>query len=284
MMTAIATPTSLVYFDGTKTYTVRKGQPNFEVAVKAYKEGDEVKLRDSFSLSKSIVDFVLGRVKIVGNDVFLNGKVSRGLVVDRILTFMSEGIEPIALIRFLDKLSQNPSDYSREQLYNFIEKYHCPITPDGNIILYKGVRNDYNDIYSNTICNKVGEVVSMPREKVVDNPNSTCDVGLHCAYMDYAKGWAGYARDGEGRLMLVEVNPTDVCSVPNCSDGQKIRVCHYTVVAEYGIEAEDIIKSQTFNPQDGKYNVRDKNGRFAKKRYDVRDSKGKFTMRVNICS
>ena len=53
-----------------------------------------------------------------------------------------------------------------------------------------------------------------------------CSYGFHAGTYDYAKG---YAHSG-GNLMIVEIDPSDVVSVPRDCDCQKLRTSKYKVV------------------------------------------------------
>ena len=101
-----------------------------------------------------------------------------------------------------------------------------PLTPEGNFLAYKGVNANFTDFYSGKFSNKVGEVLEMRRNGVCDNANHGCDAGFHAGSYDYAKGYAS----GGGNLMVVQISPADVVSVPHCSDCQKLRTAKYKVV------------------------------------------------------
>ena len=94
-----------------------------------------------------------------------------------------------------------------------------PLTPDGNFLAYKGVREDYTDWHSGKFSNKVGDVNEMTRNNVCDDANVGCSDGFHAGSYEYAKG---YAHNG-GNLMIVEIDPSDVVSVPHDCDCQKLR-------------------------------------------------------------
>ena len=111
---------------------------------------------------------------------------------------------------------------------------------DGYLMLYKGVKSDgkggYESVASGTawvngekvvghIPASVGDVITMPRSEVSDDPNVACHAGLHAAARDYA---LGYAR--QGTMLTMRVDPADVVSVPADSAQQKMRVCRYEVV------------------------------------------------------
>ena len=104
-----------------------------------------------------------------------------------------------------------------------------PITPEGNFLAYKGVNSEFKDFYSNKFDNSVGSVLEMRRNGVCDNADIGCSDGFHAGSYDYAKG---YAHNG-GHLMIVEIDPSDVVSVPFDCSCQKLRTCKYKVVGVY---------------------------------------------------
>jgi len=102
-----------------------------------------------------------------------------------------------------------------------------PITPDGNFVAYKGVTSDFKDFHTGKFDNSVGETLSMTRNGVCDDANIGCSYGFHAGSYEYAKG---YASSG-GHLLRVEIDPTDVVSVPLDCDCQKLRTAKYKVIA-----------------------------------------------------
>jgi len=141
------------------------------------------------------------------------------------------------LVKFLGKLMDNPSRRSVDELYTFLEHKNMPITAEGNFLAYKGVNNDFTDNYSGKFDNSVGQVLKMRRNGVCDDANLGCSSGFHAGSYDYAKGYAS----GGGNLMVVEINPADVVSVPHDCECQKLRTSEYKVVGHYEtIEAPPI--------------------------------------------
>lgn len=93
--------------------------------------------------------------------------------------------------------------------------------------LYKQLGTDdvaptYTDGYTGTFNIKIGEVVSMPREKCDSVQENTCSNGLHVA----GKGWLSRNYFG-GHSLMVLVNPTDVVAVPHADNYGKMRTCAY---------------------------------------------------------
>jgi hypothetical protein len=104
--------------------------------------------------------------------------------------------------------------------------------------LVSGIR-----LANGAIDNHVGQSPRMDRRFVCDDFNQGCGPGLHVGSLDYAIGWAG----GEGRVVIVEVDPADVVSVPN-DEHSKLRACAYTVVGEYTEKLPDVYTDEFVRP------------------------------------
>ena len=104
-----------------------------------------------------------------------------------------------------------------------------PLTPEGNFLAYKGVTGEFMDFHTRSFDNNVGKTLEMRRNGVCDDANMGCSAGFHAGSYEYAKGYAS----GGGHLMVVEIDPRDVVSVPHCSDCQKLRTSKYVVVGVY---------------------------------------------------
>lgn len=144
----------------------------------------------------------------------------------------------IALAAFIGLLDENPSANSVNQLFDWIDSAGLVLSEDGHIIAYKGVHQDaagdYRSVSSGTasvngvehtgkIRNNVGDVVTMKRNAVTDDPGIACHQGLHAGSHNYASNFGRY-------LLTVKINPADVVSVPKDSNAEKMRVSRYEVV------------------------------------------------------
>lgn len=190
---------------------------------------------------ESYITRVSDRVSFRGSELLFDGdpvNTSLASTIIRLATEDESG-DPAKLIKFLENLMNNPSEHSREQLYDWIAPRDITITQDGHFLAYKGLREDFTSINSGPgIVNNVeytgsthldntpGNVVEFSRSKVVANSSIGCAVGLHAGTHEYASGFA------EGKLVLVKINPRDVVSVPTDCDAQKLRVCRYEVLEE----------------------------------------------------
>lgn len=185
------------------------------------------KIRSDIEM-KSNTNFVIERGKVV-----LKGtKIPIPEAILKKLMELEKESEPILpLLKFWRKLSENPSEESRQDLYGFMVANNIPITEEGDIVTEKGVvqksggfLGDLVDKHSRSVNNSIGVIVSMPREKVNPNRNQTCSTGLHAGAPDYVRDW--YKDD-----IIIEciVNPRDVVSVPVDYKNTKMRVCQYYV-------------------------------------------------------
>ena len=168
-------------------------------------------------------------VAIEGGAVTFKGAPIDTTLTARMLRQLREGFDLKPMARFLENLMQNPSYRAVQDLYSFLEYGKMPITEDGCFLAYKKVRADYRDIRSGTIDNSVGQVVSMPRNRVNEDPEQTCSFGLHVCSFDYLPYYASAADD---RVMISKVNPRDVVAIPKDYNNTKMRVSCYEVVGE----------------------------------------------------
>lgn len=175
---------------------------------------------------------VKDRVKgltIHANGCSFNGKTLRGVVVDKIVELSNAGKGYKQLALFLTKVMENPSDASRECLFNWLESAGLIIDQEGNILGYKSVRADnFRDHHTNTVDNSLGANPKIPREAVDSNRNKLCSYGFHVGTLEYARTFGSGA--GGRVVVVVQIHPKDVVSVPSSSDSWKIRVCEYKVI------------------------------------------------------
>ena len=71
----------------------------------------------------------------------------------------------------------------------------------------------------------------MPRNEVEDNPEKTCSAGLHVCSYDYLDNYSSSECDLD-RVVICEVDPQDVVSIPSDYNNAKMRVCKYKVIDE----------------------------------------------------
>lgn len=168
------------------------------------------------------------RVRVENGNVFFGNEVVSSVLATRILDILKEGLDVEPWVRFANNVYENPNDWSREELYLFLERCNLPITQDGCFIAYKKVKSDYTDCHSGRIDNSIGQLVVMPggRHAVDPDRDNTCSVGLHFCSKDYLSAFGGQ------RVLLVKINPADVVSIPSDYNNAKGRCWRYEVVGE----------------------------------------------------
>lgn len=223
----------------------RTGEDQYEEIRSLINTADE-------TLNTYLGELTTGRVSVRGNTVYFDGEPVKGNVINSILESFRKGdtASVVSLSRFLEKAMNNPGGQAAiDSMWAWMSERNFTVTEEGNFIAYKGVRGNVKEnaegktyskdevfysIHAGTatvngkeyvnqqIPNKVGDVVTMPREKVNADPKNGCSYGLHVGTYAYARGY--------GNVMLaVEVDPADVVCVPEDAAFQKMRVCRYTI-------------------------------------------------------
>ena len=241
-----------IFWEG-KPYTILKDHPNYHSVESALLEARYDDLEQYLDIARAVEDFVKGDIEVRDEVVYYKGYRLHGVVVDKLLEMLRAGLQDSApLVNFITRLQSNPSANSVNELYSFMSYKSLPNTPEGKILGYKGVGDDF---YSNTgnadtivvqgevnerhqIFNGVGETIEVARRSVDDNKDHHCSYGLHIGSYDYANNWAGE----NGKLLVVEFDPEDAVSVPTDCDFQKLRVCKYKVVADITDTRKEINK------------------------------------------
>lgn len=218
----------ILVVDG-KSYTVSKDTHiNYTKIVDALKSQDWDSLRELVDPKKAVVNFGKGFVSIDEDKVYWKGQLFHNALSTRMMEMYSEGLPIDPMVRFMERLMNNPSKRSVDQLYGFLEKNSLPITEDGYFLAFKRVRIDYLDKHTGTVDNSVGQTVSMERNLVDDNPNSHCSVGLHFCSESYLNVYGSSAEP----VLILKIDPANVVSIPTDAGGAKGRCSQYEVVGE----------------------------------------------------
>ena len=216
---SIVGPTFItVMMDGV-THTINGDHINYAAIREALKTKDHAEVERLINIPAAVASFAHGRVKVVADQVFYGDHEVKGSVVTRILAMIREGFDAEPMVRFLDNLMANPSKRAVDELYGFLEATALPITEDGCFLAYKKVNDNYRDFYTGKMDNSIGQVLEMPRNQVDDDRGRTCSRGLHFCSLSYLPHYMG----GQGRVLLVKVNPANVVSIPNDYDFAKGR-------------------------------------------------------------
>lgn len=219
--------------------TEAHGKATFDKIV-ALLKADDPSAADLFDLSVAVArnfQSLSERVSVAHGKVFFDGDEVHGSIAKHIIRFLDIADSNwISLVEFMEKVAQNPTEHSREQLYEWLDRRDFTITPDGDLIGYKGVNADLKSVRSGPgivngeevnghLDNSPGNTVEIARSRVQHDPAVGCASGLHVGTYEYAKSWGAV-------VLEVVVNPRDVVSVPTDCDAQKVRVSRYTVVKE----------------------------------------------------
>ena len=231
--------------NGNKVYAVQRSHPNYDDVLNAVRNGDEALIETLCNISKTIETFTEGNVSVKNGHVYYRNLLLEGVIVDRVLGFIKDKLPVTPLLKFINKLHENPSSRAITELYKFLEHKNLPITPEGNFLAYKGLQADYFSITAGNIevikgkvvdgkiFNGVGEEIEVRRNQVCDDKLVGCSKGLHAGSLKYATDFA------RGKVVVVEINPADVVSIPTDCECQKLRTCKYKIVGEYELPLND---------------------------------------------
>jgi len=246
----IMTTNGISLFCKNKSYAINRDHVNYDLIVEAIKDNaSEDDLYPLVDLKALIVKKTYGdtenyfffkeendssiylKLGYLEDDILLDGSLAKRLII------MIKHQMPVEnLLEFVKKLYKNPSYTSVHQLFGFLEKNKLPITASGNFLAYKKVGYDYKDLYSGNFDNSIGTSPRMNRNEVEDNPQVTCSFGLHACSFEYLEHFGSNSSDENenffNRVMVVEVDPSNVVSVPEDYNNAKIRTCGYTVIDE----------------------------------------------------
>jgi hypothetical protein len=219
-----------VIADG-KDYFVSATSPLYAKAFDAFKAKDwesfihavdpAVKIKSLFAKYET--------VEVKDGLLYVDGDVVDSIVSERLIQMLSNEVDVLPVLKFVYRLRLNPSSRAVNELYTFLEHKCLPLTESGTFLAYKAVRPNYHDKHTGKFDNSVGNVLEMPRNKVDDNKDVGCSYGFHASTLEYASGFACE----NDKIVLVEIDPADVVSIPVDCEFQKLRTCRYKIVGEF---------------------------------------------------
>lgn len=217
------------YKDG-EFHMVEKSHANYPAILeelrKPESERDESLLMDLADIPRAIAKLSAGRVSAGPDGIYFKDGLVGGYMAERLMSMMSDGIDVTPWMLFMDNLMDNPHAEVRDDLFKWMENGKMPITPQGEMIAFKKVRDDYTDVHSGKFDNSPGSVLEMDRTLCDPNRNNTCSTGFHFCSQGYLHSFGG------SRIMAVVINPRDVTAIPKDYNLTKGRCCKYTVQAE----------------------------------------------------
>lgn len=250
-----------VLLDG-ELVSVTGDHPRFEEIFSRVMKDEVADLKSLVDPAQAITERfekVSTQVAIRNGHVLFEGDEVHDVITDQIVRFYEEGNDNFKpLVKFLEKLYQNPNEHSREHLYRWLSVHEIPVTDEGDFIAYKGVRHDGTschaghgivdgvEYHNEHLPNHVGAEVEMPRAEVTFDPADGCSYGLHAGTWSYANSFGA-------RTLEVHINPRDVVSVPTDCGDQKLRTCRYRVVQELDRPYEQAYVSYSEFDDDDEY-------------------------------
>jgi hypothetical protein len=237
----------LIYEDGDPV-TVPGTHPRFSEILELLRSGDaeDEKVKELVNIMHAAgkkLSAITDRVSIAPYGVFFDGDILRSELAEIIGDMLDEGRgdDLAAVAKFLENAAANQSIEAIDAMYRWITNRDMILTSEGTFLAYKGVKKDASgkivsitsgtalvdgEEFTGNIPNPVGSVITMPRSAVTADTAVGCGPGLHAGTYSYARSFAGY----NAPMLLVEINPRDVVSVPSDSSFQKLRVSRYKVI------------------------------------------------------
>jgi hypothetical protein len=236
-----------IFVEG-KQHTIHASDSNFASAVTAFEASDWDGLYNILNPAQVFQNLYAKyeQIEVKHGNVYVNDEPISSLIAGRILDFLAKGVDCLPVFKFITKLNLNPSARAVNELYTFLEHKFLPLTDNGNFLAYKALRSDYTDVHTGKFNNSVDNVLEMPRNKVDDNKEVGCSYGFHAGTLEYARGF----RPCNGKLVVVEINPADVVSIPTDCECQKLRTCKYKVHSEYEVPLEDLAYESRYTTDD----------------------------------
>lgn len=244
-------------------YTITQTHMAYDKIKEAIKHNDWDKVEKLINPERAVLDYGQGRLSIKGETIYWDNHEMHNALTRRMVQMLRDDFPINALVAFMENLQENPSNRAVNELYGFLENNTLPITPDGHFLAYKRVNDDYLDVYTKTVPNRVASkftaeelakmpvtagnnrevtinvengvtVVSMVRNMVDDDKDRTCSHGLHFCSQDYLSYFGG------SRIMVLKINPRDVVSIPSDYNDSKGRACRYEIIDEINNTKEEV--------------------------------------------
>lgn len=245
---------------GNQSYVFDSTHPEYEGLVECIQVGDAEEFIQLMEVGSVIENWSQGKFEFRDGFLYYEDEQVADQPTSRIIELIKNGWDHEPMLAYLDRLYNNVSNRAIMESYNWCSHKGLPITPDGYLVGYKGVKvyngeetkdkmgrtlkkGDLVDIHTgNSFRNNEGDSCRMKRRQVSDDCNQGCAAGLHVGTYEYACDWAG----PNGKVVLVKFDPADIVSVPSDCQFQKMRVSDYTVMSI----ARDIIEEEVYDVED----------------------------------
>jgi hypothetical protein len=259
---------------GSYTVVINNGQPHkFDASHPSYaglveclQAGDSDEFVNLINSASVIEDWSEGSFECKDGFLFFEDEQVASQPTHRVIELIKGGYDPKPILNFLSLLYDNVSERAVQESYKWSSHKGLPITEDGMMVGYKGVRpyvgedivdkmgnaiteGDLVDIYTGkSFRNNVGDKCGMKRRQVCDDHTQGCSSGLHVGTFEYASQWAGRT----GVVVLVKFNPSNIVSVPSDCEFSKMRVSEYEVISIAREQLEEAVydESEDFGDYD----------------------------------
>ena len=180
--------------------TVPGDHPNFDEIIVAVDQGaDEEAIESLADVATAVATRLEALSERVSVDVprgivYFDGDQIHDALARHIIRALDGGGDFEPLVKFWEKLAQNPNEHSRTQLYEWLDRRDFTIAEDGDFFAYKGCAVDASGTATSishgkavvdgqpvngAVPNPIGGVVEFPRSEVDFNPSVGCSRGLH---------------------------------------------------------------------------------------------------------
>lgn len=231
--------TQLTVFIKGRPYSIDSSHPNWDHMNKMVRgeipttSDDEIihLMNVRAAVEEKLKDY--GRIKVGEDQIIIDGIPTHNYSTRRILDMLREGLDITPWINFLDRAISNPAAHVFGELFNWLEASNLPVTPEGKFLAYKKVDDDYLSYHPSPDGthqeHKFGKPITMPRYQVDDDRTNYCSTGFHFANWEYVNQ---HYYPGRGRILILEVDPAEVVTIPNDYSFAKGRATGYTPVGE----------------------------------------------------
>lgn len=233
---------SVTLFVDNKPYIAKNDHPNFKKIVSYILSNQESLAVPLFNIAEAITQKTNSKLTVKNGEVYFGTTKIHNSVCARIREFLSQGKDINHLVKFLEKLLNNPSKYVFNNLYEYLTKYNLSIDKDGDIYGLKAVKFNLKSKWTDSVQYAVDETYSEPRALLRDDQNDGyCGPGLWFGHEQFVFSYGS----GNDHVLVVKVNPEHVLAIPTCSGYQKMAACAITPILDLG-EIESARNNFTF--------------------------------------
>lgn len=216
-------------------FNASNSHPNYHLIIADLKAGSYDRIHSLINTSSQIKQLVSSTtpdmdgivIDAAAGVVLIDGHELDNAVVGRILRMANEGFDVQPMRKFLANMMLLPKTVA-DRVFEWVEAGAMPITSDGCVLAYKRVADNYTSFYDGKTKNDVGSIVKLPRALCDDNQHNTCSAGLHFCSQEYLPQYHG----GQGRVLVLKINPKDIVAIPFEYGISKGRACEYEIVSE----------------------------------------------------